>query len=38
MEAILMPRSTTADLTVSGGETACMHLDTTAKFFRALSD
>ena len=33
-----MPRSTTADLTVSGGETACMHLDTTAKFFRALSD
>ncbi|NNH70584.1 winged helix-turn-helix transcriptional regulator [Nocardia uniformis] len=32
-----MPRPTTT-VTQPGGETACTHLDTTAKFFRALSD
>lgn len=33
-----MARSTTATVTVPGAESACTHLDTTAKFFRALSD
>ncbi|MFI1916123.1 ArsR/SmtB family transcription factor [Nocardia sp. NPDC020380] len=34
-----MARSIIADVTVaSGAESACTHLDTTAKFFRALSD
>lgn len=33
-----MPRPTTATLTESGDRSACTHLDTTAKFFRALSD
>ena len=34
-----MARSATAYATVvSGAEVACTHLDTTAKFFRALSD
>jgi len=38
VEAIPLPRSTTAAVTAPGGETACTHLDATAKFFRALSD
>ncbi|MGV9838070.1 ArsR/SmtB family transcription factor [Nocardia niigatensis] len=34
-----MPRTTTTVVTAAPGEqTACTHLDTTAKFFRALSD
>lgn len=33
-----MARRGTAALTRGGEEAACLHLDTTAKFFRALSD